>query len=80
MTWCLALTKRYGHGVIYYNAKPIGDPASVLDAAFKEFLKQKTGEVLAVFPPNGSTYAGVGVKIVNGTTSVEMDFTNRPDK
>jgi hypothetical protein len=80
LTWCLALTKRYGHGVVYYNAKPIGDAAVVLDVAFKDCLKQKAGEVLAVFPPAGSTYTGVGVKIVNGNPSVEMDFTNKPNQ
>ena len=80
LTWCLALTKRYGHAVVYYNAKPIGDPADVLDVTFKDLLKQKAGELLAVFPPYRSTYSGVGAKIVNGAPSVEMDFTYRPDK
>ncbi len=80
LSWCLALTRRYGRGVVYYDSKPIGDRADVLDAAFKDFLKQKAGEVLVVFPPDGSTYMGVGAKIVNGTPSVEMDFTNKPDQ
>ena len=79
LTWCVYLTKRYGHGVVYQNAKPLGDPALVLDPAFKEFWKQKSGEVLVVFPPEGNTYTGVGIKMVSGFPSVEMDFTDKTE-
>jgi hypothetical protein len=79
LTWCLSLKKRYGKGVVYHNARPIGDPAIMLDAAFKEFWKAKSGEVLVIFPPDGNTYTGVGIKMVNGSPSVEMDFTDKTE-
>jgi hypothetical protein len=77
LTWCLSLTKRYGRGVVYYNAQPIGDPAIFLDSVFKDCWTKKSGEVLVVFPPQRSTYRGAGIKMVNGLPSVQMDFTNK---
>jgi hypothetical protein len=52
----------------------------VLDPAFKQFWKEKSGEVPVVFPPEGSTYTGVGIKMVDGSPSVEMDFTDKTER
>jgi hypothetical protein len=78
LTWCLALTKRYGHGEVYLNKEPAGRPGLVLDESLKEFWKQSDGEILVVFPPEGSTYAGVGITLTNGNPTVDMDFAVSP--
>ena len=78
LTWCLELTKRYGQGVVYLNKKPVGPPGLMLDESLKEFWKQKSGEILVVYPPEGTTNVGVGITLVNGNPIVEMDYATTP--
>ena len=75
LKWCLALTKRYGQGMVYLNKKPVGPPGLVVDESLKQFWKQDDGEILVVYPPQGSTYMGVGITLTGGDPLVEMDFT-----
>jgi hypothetical protein len=75
LKWCLALTKRYGPGMVYLNKKPVGPPGVVVEECLKQFWKQTDGEILVVYPPEGSTYTGVGITLTNGVPTVEMDFT-----
>jgi len=75
LKWCLALTKRYGQGMVYLNKKPVGPPGLVVDESLKQFWKQNDGEILVVYPPQGSTYMGVGITLTGGDPLVEMDFT-----
>ena len=78
LNWCLALTKRYGQGVVYLNKKPVGRPGVVLDDSLKEFWKQSKGEIVVVYPPEGITNVGVGIRFINGLPSVELDLGMTP--
>ena len=78
LTWCLDLTKRYGQGLVYLNKKPVGRPGVVLDESLKRFWKQGSGEILVVYPPEGVTNVGVGIRFINGSPSVEMDYAETP--
>ena len=78
LNWCLALTKRYGQGVVYLNKKPVGRPGLVLDQSLKEFWKQSEGEIVVVYPPEGITNVGVGIRFINSVPSVEVDYEMTP--
>jgi hypothetical protein len=63
---------------VYLDQKSVGPPGVVLEESLKRLLKQRSGEILVVYPPKGVTNVGVGIRFINGSPSVEVDYAETP--
>jgi hypothetical protein len=49
-----------------------------INESLTQFWKQTNGEILVIYPPQGTMYIDVGMTLSNGSLLVEMDFANKP--